>query len=207
MRTARLTLGILYLVAIFSIAGTALARDDETNAAALTRDGWYFGAQWNMGLEDWKIPGATVDPTATVANSQGLSAYIGWRFLESWGIDFQYEWQHGFATTFSGAAGEANAHVLTLNGRYYIPFIPFERIQPYGLVGLGLFQTSRTDGALKTAKGDFTGRFGGGLDIYLTKNWVIEGSGTFVLPTGAQNDQRYWSIGAGLQYRFDPHIY
>ena len=40
MRTARLTLGILYLVATFSFAGTAFAEDDEPDASDLRRDGW-----------------------------------------------------------------------------------------------------------------------------------------------------------------------
>ena len=62
-------------------------------------------------------------------------------------------------------------------------------------------------GSATTQSGDFTGRFGGGIDFYITKNWVIEGTGTYVVPTGAQNEQRYWSLGAGLQYRFDPYVY
>jgi len=201
MRSARSTMGILYLVAAFSFAGTAFARDDDPDPSDLTRDGWYFGAQWNMGLEDWSRTATTAE------NSQGLSVYLGWRFLKSWGVDFQYEWQDDFAPTISDKEGTANAHVITANARYYIPFIPFERVQPFALAGFGLMQATGTDGDEKTKLGDFALRFGGGLDLYLTKNWAIETSGIYVQSTGDLRDQSYWSIGAGLQYRFAPHIY
>ncbi len=197
MRSARLTAGVLGLVAMFSFAATsrvALAQEEEAEAPDYVRDGWYVGAQWNMGMP----------ADDAVDNSQGLSAYVGWRFLKYWGMDFQYEWQNGFVTPTGPDVGESNAHVITLNTRAYLPL---GRVQPFVLAGVGLFQTSKTAGGVHTAKGDFAGRLGGGVDFYLTKNWVLEGSATYVLPAGDQNDQRYLSIGAGLQYRFEPYIY
>ena len=206
MRSARLIAGILGLVATVSFASIAPAQDEEADPQDLFRDGWYVGAQYAFGLEEWNLPDFPPPGTA-VENSHGVSVYAGWRFLKWWGIDFQYEWQNQFATLRGAVAGGANAHVITLNGRFYFPFMPIDRVQPFGLAGLGLFQTTRTKGSIQTQRGDFTGRFGGGIDFYITKNWVIEGSGTYVLPTGEQNDQRYWSFGAGLQYRFAPYIY
>ncbi len=199
MHSARLTAGILGLVATvlcvatLSFAGVALAAEAEEKAPDYVRDGWYLGGQWNMGFPH----GGAVDA------SQGLSAYVGWRFLKYWGMDFQYEWQNGFVTP---GISDTNAHVITLNTRAYLPF---GRFQPFVLAGVGLFQTTIRDGAGVTTDslGDFAGRLGGGIDFYLTRNWVLEGSATYVLPAGDQNDQRYLSLGAGLQYRFEPFIY
>ena len=198
MRSSRLTAGILGLVAILSLAGSTAAQDEEIEASDFVRDGWYVGAQWNLGMENWNIP------TTAVGDSQGLSAYVGWRFLKYGAMDFQYEWQSGFATTEGSVEGEANAHVFSVNARAYLPY---GRYQPFLLGGLGLFQTSRSAGAAVSAKGDFTVRTGGGVDVYITKNWVLEGSAIYIVPTGGLNDQRYVSFGVGLQYRFDPYIY
>ena len=88
-----------------------------------------------------------------------------------------------------------------MNFRYYIPF---ERIQPFALAGMGLMQSIGTDGK---SRGAFAGRFGVGIDFYLTTNWVLEASTTYVLPGGDLKNSRYLCISAGLQYRFDPFIY
>ncbi len=45
-------------------------------------------------------------------------------------------------------------------------------------------------------------RFGGGLDFYITENWVATGEVSYLMPTGKLDDLDYYSIGIGLQYRF-----
>jgi hypothetical protein len=43
---------------------------------------------------------------------------------------------------------------------------------------------------------------GGGLDVYLTDNFVFVTSALYNWPTGNIDSLGYWSFGAGLQYRF-----
>ena len=201
MRSVRLTAGLLSLVATLSFAGAASAQEEDAEEPNYIRDGWYFGLQYNLGIEDWVLSDGLED----VDNSNGLGVYVGWRFLKYWGMDLQYEWQSGFGGTAASVSGEANANVFTVNGRAYLPF---GRVQPFVLVGMGLIQsTAKVAGGTVAATGDFTGRFGGGLDLYLTKNWVLEASATYIQPAGDLSEQRYLSIGAGLQYRFNPHVY
>jgi opacity protein-like surface antigen len=45
-------------------------------------------------------------------------------------------------------------------------------------------------------------RFGGGLDIYLTKNIVMSAEVSYLMPTGKLDNLDYYSFGLGLQYRF-----
>jgi len=202
MRSARLTAALLGLAAI--AAPAAPAQEEDTESPDYLRDGWYVGLQYNRGIEDWSVPGGAMSAT-TVGDSNGLSAYVGWRFLEYWGIDFQYEWQNSFASTLGSVSAESNTNVFTVNGRAYLPL---GRIQPFVLAGLGLFQsTTEVSGSTVSARGNFAGRLGGGVDLYITENWVLSGSATYILPSAEQSDRRYLSVAAGLQYRFDPYIY
>ena len=187
------------LFAVLAWAGAAIAQEAE-GASEYVRDGWYAGANWSMGIENWQETAGS-----SVENAQGLAGYVGWRFLENYGLDIQYEWFHEFQ--LASPAVSANAHIFTFNLRYYVPF---DRIQPYALAGMGLMQSSRegsfgdlTDGA----SGNFAGRLGGGLDLYLTRNWVFEASAAYVVPSGNLNQLEFFSLAAGFQYRFEPVVY
>ena len=49
---------------------------------------------------------------------------------------------------------------------------------------------------------DFAARFGGGVDLYINRNFVVVVEGGYVLPTGNLDgmDHVLWSVG--LNYRF-----
>ena len=53
------------------------------------------------------------------------------------------------------------------------------------------------------AKGeDFAARFGGGVDLYLNRNFVVALDTSYVLPTGDLDGLDHVSFSLGLQYRF-----
>ena len=49
---------------------------------------------------------------------------------------------------------------------------------------------------------EFAMRFGGGIDLYATKNVVVSLEADYVLPVSSLSDLDYVSIGWGFQYRF-----
>jgi len=49
---------------------------------------------------------------------------------------------------------------------------------------------------------EFAGRFGGGLDVYLTRHIAVSGELAYVMPTGDLNDMRFLTFGAHLVLRF-----
>ncbi len=48
----------------------------------------------------------------------------------------------------------------------------------------------------------FAARFGGGIDIYATENFVVAFVVDYVFPAGDVKDLDYVSVGWGFQYRF-----
>jgi hypothetical protein len=52
--------------------------------------------------------------------------------------------------------------------------------------------------------GSFASRYGGGIDVYITKNIVLTAESAWVLPTGNLDDLKQVQIGGAVQYRFDP---
>ena len=50
--------------------------------------------------------------------------------------------------------------------------------------------------------GGFAGRFGAGLEIYLTESIVLTGDASYSLPVGGASDFSYWTFGGGFQWRF-----
>jgi opacity protein-like surface antigen len=102
-------------------------------------------------------------------------------------------------------------------------FLTKDRIQPYVLAGLGITnvdeksirETVLVDGqplpggpqfvdSNHFADFDISARIGGGIDIYATKNLVFSLEGTYVRPTGRAEPYDYYSLGAGILWRFDP---
>ena len=61
--------------------------------------------------------------------------------------------------------------------------------------GFGLPNLNWTDA-------NFAMRFGGGIDLYATKNVVVSAQADYLLPFGSLDGFDFLSIGLGLQYRF-----
>jgi hypothetical protein len=51
-------------------------------------------------------------------------------------------------------------------------------------------------------EGNFAGRLGGGIDVYLTGNWVLTADAIYTIGSGDVSDFPYLSIGWGFAYRF-----
>lgn len=175
--------------------------------------------------------GAGVNVKVSIEDSGGLNALVGYRLLSFLAAELQYEWigRYDVGANIDGLPGVSgnfysiSGHTLTANGKM---IVPFWRVQPYLVIGVGFstFDVDRgalfndpTVGPALAAAGirvkqgkhtDLAGRAGLGLDVYLTENIVLNGQGQVVLTTLKKpslddiDSLNYVGFSAGLQYRF-----
>lgn len=202
-----------------------VARTATADGADFARSGAYLGAgaTWVTDLfedaaSDYASDLAGSSVSVEIDDSWGAQAVLGYRVLSFLAIEAQYEHVDELEIEASGAgvAGrvELEGHVLTGNLKLVIPTW---RIQPYLLGGIGVvwYDASGTISGLGTAVFEddraFAGRVGAGLDLYLTRSWLLEVGATAVLSTEKISSNataedldglHYVAAGATLQYRF-----
>jgi hypothetical protein len=179
------------------------------------RRGFYLGVGGQAGIdlfedaiEDVTGGSVTIDPTA------GVSARLGYRLFSWFAIEGYYEWMNNFKTNISVGLidGSLNytTHTVTANLKF---LIPTWRVQPYLVLGVGGQHFDLEDNVFAGLFDDkgwaFAGRPGLGLDLYITKNVVLNAEVAGVLATSEPKnigtnitDLFYLSAGAGIQYRF-----
>ncbi|WP_447969573.1 outer membrane beta-barrel protein [Nitrospira sp. M1] len=164
------------------------------------RKGFYIGAGGIYAIEKFNRTGPlSFDDVA------GFNLRAGYRLHPHIAIEAQGERTTGFGV--KQFKGDIETWTATLNSKF---FALTGRVQPYGLLGVGAMNAT-TDGFLVFADSngrpsrnetDVVFRYGGGVDFYLTENWVIDIEGAYVDPRGDINFINYISVGGGLQYRF-----
>ena len=186
-----------------------LARDDD-----YARNGAYVGANlagaWYREVKDDvrdAIEANGFNLNIDLESPLGLGARAGYRFLPHLAGEVQIQWFAKAKTEVGNEDVSVNFNkfeTLTVTGS--LKAYPLTgRIQPFAQVGIGLmhadvddklgFDTHDTDE-------DFAARFGGGVDLYANRNFVVVVEGGYVLPTGNLDgmDYVFWSVG--LNYRF-----
>ena len=141
-------------------------------------------------------------------NSMGLSTRLGYRFTPNIAFEGQFEWIDGFDIVKDpghrlevwSLTGNAKGSILT------------GRIQPFGVLGLGVVRTRFVDAGnglpspfeplSNVDKASFAMRFGAGVEFYITRSIVVAFDASYVLTMGSAQDLDYLSIGFGTQWRF-----
>ena len=182
----------------------ALAASPAARAADYARTGWYAGARGVYTQNDFDVPGNAEDDF-------GFNLFAGYRLFRGLASDFEFEYID--AIRVDGNAGnpdfDVRTFVLAWNFRAYPlswvfePDSPLQRVQPYLSAGVSnqWVQLQRLPGGDRD-EGNFAGRLGGGLDVYLTENWVLTADAIYTIGTGDVSDFPYLSIGWGFAYRF-----
>ena len=153
----------------------------------------------------------------------GVSGRVGYRCHSRVSAELQFEW----LDKFQGSLSENNAPpvddsargfdllleplVFTVNAKGHLLT---GRTQPFVLAGFGFMrmESKSRDVTGGTVVGfapdarerdvNVAGRFGGGIDFYLTENAVVTAEASYLMPAGKLDEFDYYSIGIGLQYRF-----
>jgi opacity protein-like surface antigen len=179
--------------------------------------GWYLILG---GLTAWDQFQDTEE--ADIGTSLGFELRGGYRVLKYFAAEGQIDFLSGFRLrTGDPDVGdlEIDGTVFTANAKGYLPF---ERFQPYGLVGLGgMYARVRTAEAVGTIcspgfygwwcsgvygqledGADFVARLGGGFDIFLTENIAINLDASYLLPFDKLSELRYISFNWGAKFKF-----
>ncbi|MCZ6785195.1 MAG: outer membrane beta-barrel protein [Proteobacteria bacterium] len=176
----RITLGII--AAALLLGGAAGAQEGDV----YSREGGYAGL-------------AAVGAVQTQLGDQstnwggGLNGRVGWRGTR-W---FAFEIQSEFIAEFN----DTSTRAYSFTGNAKVP-IPLGIVEPYALAGMGLLYT-RFKGTNSGDNTAFVTRWGVGVDIYTTKNWVVSTEAAYVLPVGSGRNLDYVSLGIGFLYRLD----
>lgn len=168
-----------------------------------TREGWYLQGQFMYGIDNFD--------GVSAKNALGGNGAAGYRFhpLGAMDVEFEYLDQFDFEGQNQGQAKVNDTFNISLNGRLY-PLAtlfdagsPANRFQPFLKLGVAWMwmRQDNPDGS-KNNNGAVAGRFGAGLDVYVTEKIVLTLCGNFMLPNNPLEDRQYASVGGGLQYRF-----
>jgi opacity protein-like surface antigen len=212
-RTGLVVAVLGWTLTLSSAMGQTSTAAETTSPQDLSRSGAYLGVGPAYVVSDFNLPGRV-----SADNGVGLDARGGYRLLPNLAaeLDLQY------ATRFDihqgqnhSKVGTVDTLVVTANAKGYplsgwqlscsggLCVLAKERVQPYGVVGIGLLRSSETDTpGVSIAGGEtvFASRFGGGVDVYVTANVVLNVEGTYVL--AAHGGRDVTPIVFALQYRF-----
>jgi hypothetical protein len=171
--------------------------DEEGEESAYDRDGWYLGL--GGGYTKELFDGGDASDGGYVQ----LSA--GYHFLRFAAAEFELE----YSPKFDGKSGQwAGVDIATwatwLNFKGY-PTAPWTGpVQPFAMLGIAWMWERLTGPAVNNSieEGGFAARFGGGLDVYVTRNVMLTAEAAYVLPTGELDDLNQVQIGGAVQYRW-----
>jgi opacity protein-like surface antigen len=138
-------------------------------------------------------------------NGGYINARLGYRFLDFLAVEALGEYE----PNFDGRTGEfAGADVSTWAGYGNAKVYPTARwtgwVQPYVLAGLGYMWADVKGGPIfnNDANNGPAGRFGGGIDMFLTEHVFFTIDGNYLMPWNDAGELDQWLVGAALQYRF-----
>lgn len=175
----------------------------SAGAEDFLREGWYVGGRGVYTQVDFDAPGVAEDDF-------GFNLFAGYRLFEYLASDFEFEYID--AIPVRGQPGpnlELRTFDLAWMFRLYPlawafePDSPFHRVQPYLAAGPSIqwVQLQRRPGN-DGDEGNFAGRLGGGVDVYLTDGIALTADAKYTLGAGDVKDFPYWSIGWGVLFRF-----
>jgi hypothetical protein len=173
--------------------------DEEADALAYDRDGWYVGAGGGGAIEFFQHGSADDSGFAQIR--------AGYHFLQFAALELQLEYTPKFKGRSGNYAGVNTTTFGTWANIKGYPTAPWTGpVQPFAMIGLGWWWERRSGSALDGVRqnGGFVSRFGGGVDFYVTRNIVVTAETAYVVPTGHVSSLDQLQIGGALQYRFDP---
>ena len=173
----------------------------DADAQDYARNGAYLGLAGSVGiyteaeddLED-VFGNADIDPAL------GLNVRAGYRMHPHFALEGEFEWLSEADIEVGGQdVATVESFTGTANGKAYLLT---GRVQPFALIGIGGMGVRVEGGGGSEAEGGFAARFGGGVDVYITENFLAAIDASYVLPTGDVDGADFVSIGWGFGYRF-----
>jgi opacity protein-like surface antigen len=157
----------------------------------------YVGVGGGYAIEDFD--GGNAD------NGGYANARVGFRFLDFLAIEGMGEWMPHFNGE-SGRYLSADTSIWSgwLNAKLYPTARMTGFVQPYLLAGAGGMWGDTKGGFPTNNVNDngFAGRFGAGIDFFLTEHVFLTTDAAYLLPTAGAKALDQVVVGGALQYRF-----
>jgi len=139
-------------------------------------------------------------------NSPVNNARVGYRFMDFLAVEGQGE----YSWLFNGSSGRYNGGDTSIwSGWLNAKLYPTARwtgfIQPYVLAGAGWMwedTTGTSAPGFNQNNNGFAGRFGGGIDFFLTEHLFLTADAAYLLPSGDVKRLNQTMVGGAIQYRF-----
>jgi len=136
-------------------------------------------------------------------NSAVVNARAGYRFLDFLALEGEGQ----YLPHFNGKSGRYNsAHTSIWAGWLNAKLYPAARwtgfIQPYLLAGAGWMWEDTKGGGNNVNDNDFSGRFGGGIDYFLTEHLYLTTDASYLVPTGDVKRLDQVLLGGSVNFRF-----
>lgn len=180
------------MVGVIFITSSAYCGDYSSPAVSLGIGGSLIFEQFDTGMDELSFD-----------ESFGLNIKAGYRFTEHFEGVVDYILIDGFDGEVYGVeALELSGYAITLNGKYY-PFIG--RIQPYGLLGIGLASMEIKDTlgfGLSESETDTVLRAGAGIDISVSNHLTLFTEISYYLTQGDIEDTDFIPLTAGVKFTF-----
>lgn len=167
-----------------------------------SRSGFLLGLGANYLLENF-------DTSLEVDNGEGLYALIGYRFHPHASVELRGEWLAGFDVRADEPSGgsldaELDGYLITVGPKLY-PFTG--SVQPFVGIGVGVFHAEleglgRGGGPIDSDANSIVFRFAGGLDYFISENFVLNVEAAYVEPGGDLDGLGFGSLSAGATFRF-----
>ena len=185
---------LLPLVASLLTMGGLCLPPSATAQADYARPGWYAGAGLALGFEQFDGTGG-----ADIDTAVGFDIWAGYRLIPNLAVEGQFEYVNGFDSArveTQGLTATANLKAFLMTGQ----------VQPHVLIGVGLgWADASAAGPIATRIASDTAfilRFGGGVDFWVSENFSLGTTVTYVLGTGDLDGFDYIALGFGSQFRF-----
>lgn len=200
MKSARSVSACLCLAGL--LVGAGAAAQPDPGAAPAGRESRYARVGLSGGLSasfvkpDFSVPGFRA------SDAGGLGVRIGYRSHEHLGFDFLFDWVSPIdvESKIDPRQGEVEMFFLSGMAKLY-PFTG--SLQPYLGAGLGMLIVRRDLPGLSRTGAPLAGRFGGGVDMYVNENVLLNLEAVYVPPfDGVFRDLDFALFQLGLQYRF-----
>jgi opacity protein-like surface antigen len=189
---------------LLATAGTFVAVKADPDGD-YDRNGFYVGGGPTLGVDLFEedAEDALDHPAIDVEPSFGAIAQLGYRIHPHFSAEAEFEWLDSFDLTVGGEdVFEIETWIVTGNAKGYLLT---GSIQPFALVGVGAMGVEENDSVgagLSQSATDLAFRFGAGVDLYLTRRFVMDLGVDYVYATGGVKNFDYISVGFALQYRF-----
>lgn len=160
------------------------AAEEDAEKTGYDRPGFYVGVGGVYVIEDFSKD--VEDVGVQRDNGGGVDVRAGYRFHPAVAAELAFDW-------LTPDVDAESIWTVTANGKLYSTAIA-GRVQPYGLIGVGVITSGRTE---------VIGRFGLGLETYITRHFLVSFEASFMKPGGSfNNDFDFIPLNFAGQYRF-----